>query len=1233
MTRHNDTIRALAEITDTGLFENLATAVMRSAKPELYVNLTQPGVNADGKTVKSPVDGISFVPGANPRHMVTAHHTIGLQKDLQAKWLHDPSTVTPRNRSKKSTAPAGDLVKTVAIASDERRKTLNLNVTLALTTNKEPPEDVTREAERTAHAHGIVLDIWSGSRIADYLDHTPDGQWLRKKYLGIKQERLSHDLLRELSRKSLEIHQTRIQESEQVVRDAARSVIERLAAPVGFLVGESGFGKSVACWQYLSRHIEGGGCGLVLPHGMLASSLTLDQALDSALRQLHQPLAHGSGAEARSLCSQGSPLLIVVEDVSRSGQSAHLIERLARWAANQRKDGQVCGSDWRLICPVWPELFAALDDETRKQVEPLSARLGPFAPEEARQAILRRAASEAVHVSALDADVLAERLGYDPLLIGLSNLKSDTPPGKIIASFITGSTDRLAASDGTHSGCDYSSGLRSLADAMLSRRNIDPAWSDVRMWFSGSPDQLSTLRELARHGEVIRLTRSADDARLGFRHDRVRKWLLTDAAAYALREQDLDGDVFSEPFFADVIGAALADPSTPPSIAERARLNNPLALFYALHSFREASAPVHHAVLSAIDGWLANDASHSRAHQSMRYAALHILSDTQSPHVVPLLGRFRNRSWTGPLAGLRNGDLKSGVDLCCSLKPGTGVGWRDRAIEHAKARFGPRLISELSAFLKRPQLPKRETIGALRLAGHLGDASLAESIWTLWSSDSERTEHLDDYLWAAAQCGGERTDLLLTPVCDAWATLPVMSEKGGPVSPRNDLAANHVAWAFWKRLPETALRYFISRAACEDLRWPILYMLRGIDHPEAVAFVARDLAIRARALENSNGYLPLLSMSKDHWRRQQRERRKPMSQESRARLLALWTNTENDKHLRKQSFQLWAATSHPDDLSILRIQDPKDLLEADVLRALLERGDKMAIPRFIEKIRADKEGYWWQFARDIWSDELTATLDEQLTLRGATATPAWGDRGYCDWIMSDQVTRLAQTVAEQLLSKHWNLLRFSPHFVQAALYTATPRLLALVGETVRECPTPATLFEHIDSHFGIKTFGHPGVTRIEQVEALIPYLVYVGELAIHTFWELCNERGWKKLRREYLDSHLVGMWRTNAGLDDETLIAELDLELTHNRVPLLDSWVERHMDNGRSIESILSVVRQWLALKRTPKALEIAASVITHAGTRAHIDQLNEGHDQSELAKEIIADTRFAVFRRTLTEL
>src|SRR5438128_2715716 len=149
MRDYSGTIRALAQMSDEGLFEQLATAVLRDADPGLYGSLTHPGVNADGKTVKAPVDGLSFLPGAHPPHLVAVHHTICARDDLEKKWLHDPSTVVPRKGTKPA-APAGDVLKTAGIIAKERIGSSDLRATLALTTNEEPPEELTRNIAAAA---------------------------------------------------------------------------------------------------------------------------------------------------------------------------------------------------------------------------------------------------------------------------------------------------------------------------------------------------------------------------------------------------------------------------------------------------------------------------------------------------------------------------------------------------------------------------------------------------------------------------------------------------------------------------------------------------------------------------------------------------------------------------------------------------------------------------------------------------------------------------------------------------------------------------------------------------------------------------------------------------------------------------------------------------------------------------------------------------------------------------
>ena len=90
MSHPNDTSAALSKISDPGFFEMLATSVLRRAEPTLYANLTQPGVNADGKTIRAPIDALSFVIDSDPPHMVSVHHTTAKQSELRNKWLLGP---------------------------------------------------------------------------------------------------------------------------------------------------------------------------------------------------------------------------------------------------------------------------------------------------------------------------------------------------------------------------------------------------------------------------------------------------------------------------------------------------------------------------------------------------------------------------------------------------------------------------------------------------------------------------------------------------------------------------------------------------------------------------------------------------------------------------------------------------------------------------------------------------------------------------------------------------------------------------------------------------------------------------------------------------------------------------------------------------------------------------------------------------------------------------------------
>src|SRR5260370_38353370 len=97
----------------------------------------------------------------------------------------------------------------------------------------------------------------------------------------------------------------------------------------------------------------------------------------------------------------------------------------------------------------------------------------------------------------------------------------------------------------------------------------------------------------------------------------------------------------------------------------------------------------------------------------------------------------------------------------------------------------------------------------------------------------------------------------------------------------------------------------------------------------------------------------------------------------------------------------------------------------------------------------------------------------------------------------------------------------------------------MADKAIAACPNPKKLLRYIGQHVGLKTKGHPGVTREAQIAALSPYLTYMADYEVMSLWEICNRYGWFALRRSVLDPYLR---RANGILyeDEEPTFTDLD---------------------------------------------------------------------------------------------
>ena len=1059
----NDTRRRLDQITDAGLFEELATAVLREQDPRCR-RLVHVGVNAEGKTVKSPSDAIGYFSDDGSLRMVAVHHTTCRRDGLRSKWLTDSDS---------------DFQKTLCLFQDQRSRIAELQATLIVTTNREPREDLVHDIQVAGHEAGIDIEVYTGSAIAHFLDAAPRGQWLRQKYLGVAQTQLSGELLRELCVKSVE---ERLPDSGSwIPRDFDEQLASHSRDPVSFIVGESGMGKTVACRKCLDSHIEDGGFGLLVTAEVLGESRTLADAVDATLRELHSPLAVGEGREAFALASETSPLLVVVEDVNRAASPARVLEKLTSWGKSAQESNE--RARWRVLCPVWPLTTALLSDSAHGFLSKSSISLSSFSEEEGIAAVQRRSAEP---LPLLDAKAVAAVLGYDPLLIALHADEDSKPePKAVIQSFVKRSLGRLAASNGQYTVGEYQSALRSLSLELLERKQLEPLFTDVVQWMGEQSVVANKLRELLRLAEVAWLAGPAEEERIVFRHDRVRDHLLADAVAHALSRDDLSLSVMSDPYFAEVIAIALAGGEAGMAAIDRVAPANPLALFFAMRHLQGPRTNAQQRIVDASMVWADSGAAADPRAGSLRQAVLQILAECEGPHVGSLCARIDDRgtNWWALRARFRNGDLSAGIRLCGQFEPGVGVIGHVELIEHVLRKAGAGFLRALDKVLRRRHLGRTERRGALRLAGYASSPFLSEALQESWRAEGERQELLSDYLWACSQCCGERPAELLGPIFDEWAAMPEEDEDGRDF-PRVRFGGNTIRWAFRDRVPDRAISYFLDRAMELELRWPLLVMLNGIDDPEAVEFVVRELARQDEEFEGTGRWSSFAITARDEWSQRHKWGGAPMKAASRKRLRELWSNDGKSRHLRRRALEVWSATVARGDIAVLRKVDTSSAIGDVALFQLLRRGDERAIRDLLEKLESDGGRYWWQAGRYVWSDELTECMDHALG-RLANEAPGSGSDLWNDlWILPELLMELPLATAERLIKKHWAGLSHSADYVQAALYVGSSSLLTEVRKVVAKHDNPKSLFAHLSTHFGIRVEGRRGIIRLSQIEAL-----------------------------------------------------------------------------------------------------------------------------------------------------
>src|SRR5262245_60894571 len=146
------TAAKLEALVDRSLFERLATSVLRKAEPSCSA-VIHTGINADGETIVSPIDGLHVLPNSDPQHYVFVQHTTTDRGRLRGKWLSNPDA---------------DLAKAIAEVTKIRQQQARARFTVVLTTNQRVDPQLVIDVQQQAHKEQVAVVIWEQSLIADF---------------------------------------------------------------------------------------------------------------------------------------------------------------------------------------------------------------------------------------------------------------------------------------------------------------------------------------------------------------------------------------------------------------------------------------------------------------------------------------------------------------------------------------------------------------------------------------------------------------------------------------------------------------------------------------------------------------------------------------------------------------------------------------------------------------------------------------------------------------------------------------------------------------------------------------------------------------------------------------------------------------------------------------------------------------------------------------------------------
>lgn len=1190
-----NTTQALAEITDAGLFEKIATSVLRYAEPEIYGSVSHQGVNPQGKTVKAPLDNVGWCHTELDETIVCIAHTTTSKSDLEQKWLRDLDTVKPRKQGANPTGTDGDLVKAIKEINEIRKINPSIKARLALAINCEESQELRTQVQILASNNDIELDIWSVSRLAGFLDTHPDGQIVRRNHLGVAPIRLSKQLLLEIGEKSL-----------SNLKFDADLFIERDFKPVyqnTLVVGVSGTGKTTQSISILKKYLKLQKPVLVLPDSTVNQAVSIEEAVDIELHRYANELIPQSGLQALELCSIDEPLMILVEDINRSSDSARLLRKLIDWSNSN--------VNFILLCPVWHRLIASLSFEERKGLEAhfKLEYLESYNEDEANRAVLARATQEKIQLDELSAANVAQQLGYDPLLISLANLAEFHENSNVIAEYVLNTIQSIAIRNDLLA-YQVEEAIDEYGLHLFQNKKVQGESRDLRALSQSSQ---KAFKQILMDGRLFRQAFESPDDAIMSRHDRLNFYIIAKSIISYLEDDSFN---LTDPYFAEIIGISCALAGLKKDKLYDITIKNSLVAFHCYAFSAKTNSSYLSISVNNIKQWLEVSEHQSDSYSSQLYKSLIILNDVLHASVLEVLSLYNDKHHNHVFyqISFKQGSLSDGLRWVSIYSFDTTVTGEKQVVDYVFNKYGENLVQQIYRNLVDERINYHTKHQLLRLIGYTENTIFANAIRIAWRFIPDDKKDYRLFFWAATRVCDDDPDSLLEPIFDYWENLSD-EENEYYSTDRASFAAHGLEWKFREYVPYKSIAFMLKEAEKRDsLNFYILYMLSEVDHPDVLEAQATRLANSRR----QGNYMPsavLDTLSRNS------EKGKILSIESKEKLLSISESLEGDDFLRKSAFNLWEMSPHHDDLIVLQDIANSDIRFETALMGRAKRQDTTAVAQIIEKINENPR-YWWQATRYLWHKDFEKLLEENV------ATIDESSDLEIFWIIDELFEKIEIKKAESLLVKYWGHLSNHKKFIQIALMIATPNLQELVAIKLENSSNIEEFFIHFRSTLGVRTRGRKGIHRYEQMKVIEPYFEYLDESILSSLSEVCLKQGWEDISQILepfiKDKRFRGFVEINVLRLSESL--ESDRSFVY-------WWISDRKKEGWSHQKTIETLFNWFEQHKSEQALNVISKPLSESGKRTDyivLEGILQSMDSLSNKEDVLNKLYFNIYYRSL---